>query len=367
MKGKRLAGVLVLGSTLLLSNPAIAFDAKQDFETAYTDYQTLLNSTDTTSSDLVKAAYQAYETGRLYFGEDSMNTANLGINYLKSVGWNSQSAETLQAVGEVVLSVYEAEVEKTDARWLDAYVAAMSVPFSESKRRELRDEYLAFIEPLQQANPALYVVTLVDGVKIWHQHQFDLTKIIEPRLADLKAVLPPEDAGLLQLELYLAHQQFRKNNRDTAIEHYENVIANASPDTPESRRVKLLSHAALVELYERDGESERATEHCIAIGATQPWTPDAEPEPLFRINPGYPRDYALRGLTGSVKLKFDIDESGFVTNIRPVDSDKTPSRFVSSAEKSVSKWRYAPKFENGKPVIATDQTVQLDFNLEKGR
>lgn len=364
MKGKILAGSMALSVGLLLSSGVWAQDAKQAFEQAYADYQAMLEVQETPRSELSEAAFEAYQTGRNYFGDDSINSANLAINFLKSSYSAGKDDEILKSMGDLILSVYEAELSKTDARWLDAYDATMSIPYSSYRKQQLRERYLALIAPLQATNPQLYAATLVDGAKYWYREDIRLAPILEPALEQFDKDLPASDLNVLTLQLYLAHNHFSKNRRNSAIELYESIIADANVEDPAGRRLELLSHAALVELYERNGESDQATAHCVAIGAAQPWSEDSEPEPLFRVNPVYPISYATKKLSGSVTVQFDIDESGFVTNAQPIHSEDTPPEFVRSSIEAVENWRYAPKFENGQPVAATGQTVQLDFSIQ---
>lgn len=359
-----MAGSVALSVGLLLSSGAWAQDAKQAFEQAYADYQAMLEVPETPSSELSAAAFDAYQTGRDYFGDDSINSANLAINYLKSPHLVGQDRDTLKSMGDLILSVYEAELSETDARWLDAYDATMSIPYSDYRKQQLRERYLTLIAPLQNSNPELYAATLVDGAKYWYREDIALAPILEPALERFDKDLPATNLNVLTLQLYLAHNHFSKNRRNSAIELYESIIADANVEDPAGRRLELLSHAALVELYERNGESDQATAHCVAIGAAQPWAENTEPEPLYRVNPVYPISYATKKLSGSVTIKFDIDQSGFVVNAQPIQSEDTPPEFVRNSIESVEQWRYAPKFENGQPVAATGQTVQLDFSIQ---
>ena len=82
----------------------------------------------------------------------------------------------------------------------------------------------------------------------------------------------------------------------------------------------LMAHANLVDAYERLGESERATEHCLAIGRTTPWGGTADYQPLFKRPPTYPRAAQVRGLEGYVLLEFTVDRMGFVRDPSVVDS-----------------------------------------------
>ncbi|HAT40306.1 MAG TPA: hypothetical protein DCS87_01090 [Rheinheimera sp.] len=61
-------------------------------------------------------------------------------------------------------------------------------------------------------------------------------------------------------------------------------------------------------------------------------------------------------------MQFDIDEQGHPVNIKAIESQPA-GRYSEEAIKALAKWRYAPRIEQGKPVIKKNQKVRLDFNL----
>ncbi len=86
--------------------------------------------------------------------------------------------------------------------------------------------------------------------------------------------------------------------------------------------------------------------------------------PLVRIEPQYPRKAAMQGAEGWVQLKFDITETGAVTNVDIIKSN--PKRlFDSAAKKALYKWKYRPKMVDGKPEKQENLMVQLDFKIQK--
>jgi len=91
-------------------------------------------------------------------------------------------------------------------------------------------------------------------------------------------------------------------------------------------------------------------------------TRDSEARPVVRINPKYPIDAARDGIEGWVKLRFDIDAVGSVTNIEIIDAE--PKRvFNKAARQALRKWKYRAKSEDGKTTVQQGLTVQLDFNI----
>ena len=91
---------------------------------------------------------------------------------------------------------------------------------------------------------------------------------------------------------------------------------------------------------------------------------DGDATPIVRIEPKYPVQAARDGKEGWVKLSFTINEVGGVEDVDVIDSD--PKRvFDREARRALSKWKYKPKIEDGKPMKQYGLTVQLDFKLDQ--
>lgn len=81
-----------------------------------------------------------------------------------------------------------------------------------------------------------------------------------------------------------------------------------------------------------------------------------EPVPVTREAPKYPKAAETRNIEGRVVLAFDVEESGNVSNVRVVESDR-PTMFDTAAVDAVSKWQY----EAGAP--GEDVMIAIDFKL----
>lgn len=96
------------------------------------------------------------------------------------------------------------------------------------------------------------------------------------------------------------------------------------------------------------------------------WSPgQAAPEgdviPIVRIDPQYPRDAALEGTEGWVKLKFTIEADGSVSNVEVLESE--PRRvFDRNAQRALYRWKFKPRVIDGK-AVAREATTTIDFNL----
>jgi protein TonB len=85
--------------------------------------------------------------------------------------------------------------------------------------------------------------------------------------------------------------------------------------------------------------------------------------PVVVIRPIYPRDAALSGIEGWVKVEFTITEAGTVRSPRVIEADP-PRIFNREALRAILKWKFKPRVVDGVAVerLAT-QVIQ--FNLDE--
>jgi protein TonB len=84
--------------------------------------------------------------------------------------------------------------------------------------------------------------------------------------------------------------------------------------------------------------------------------------PIVRIQPVYPRDAAMSGTEGWVKVEFIITEVGTVKSPRVIDSK--PARiFNREAIRAILKWKFKPRVVDG--IAVERRAIQvIDFTLD---
>lgn len=84
--------------------------------------------------------------------------------------------------------------------------------------------------------------------------------------------------------------------------------------------------------------------------------------PVVVIRPMYPREAALSGVEGWVKVEFTITEAGTVKDPKVVDA-RPPRVFNREAIRAILKWKFKPRIVDG---IAVERraTQVIDFTLE---
>jgi protein TonB len=84
--------------------------------------------------------------------------------------------------------------------------------------------------------------------------------------------------------------------------------------------------------------------------------------PVVVIRPVYPRDAAISGIEGWVKIEFTITEVGTVKDPQVVDAK--PARvFNRAAIRAILKWKFKPRVVDG---VAVDRRASqiIDFTLD---
>jgi len=90
------------------------------------------------------------------------------------------------------------------------------------------------------------------------------------------------------------------------------------------------------------------------------------PEPMERVAPKYPIEAARQRREGWTILSFVVDEKGDVSDVL-VNESSGSTDFDRASLKAVSKWKYQPAFENGKPIQQCINSVQMNFMMSKGK
>jgi protein TonB len=91
---------------------------------------------------------------------------------------------------------------------------------------------------------------------------------------------------------------------------------------------------------------------------------DTDVIPLVRIPPEYPRRAAQKGIEGSVLVQFTITPTGSVTDAKVINADP-PGLFDEAAIRSILRWRYNPKIEDGVAVERVGVRTVIRFTMDQ--
>ncbi len=354
---------------LQVNSPASAFeqvDAKQAFQHSYKAYETANADASTPNSVLQELAFEAYIAGRDYFGSEHLNTANLALNYLLLLKPKERVSEQAHALAALVVRIYQREYDATAIELLEPLLLAFETMPS-TKDEQISQYEIAITEVFVAQEAAHPGVVL--AVKTAMAKAFLRLNQSRPALWSslYDAYLERNGADhvlTVTSAFYAAMEDAGEGDVDDAIEKLEQVVAVDALGRAAVSQLQLAANHRLVAFYANQ-KDEDAVDRSLARIAEMSAELGVEStnEVVYRVNPSYPKEHLRSDEGGHVKLKFDINTSGRTENIR-IESESAPE-FGREGLKALSKWLYVPAYENGQPVKVKDETVQLDFSIQK--
>ncbi len=345
----------------LASYPSQA--SQVDFKSSYQAYQDALASGK--PELILSTAQDAYNQAQSVYGKDSVDMANLALNWAsalidnqeKKASGNLKAAELLQ----FALGVYEQQYGEYGVELVDPLLGLASISKDMVKKK---DYFNRVLEIARKSDDKLLLADMqietVLGLAGTPEYNRKVQNYVFSALSTYSELLPEDALKRVKTTYLAASIRFSQKKFVKATELFEEVVKQFDKlnyDHP----YELTSHAKLVELYERQGESDKSTKHCLAIGEMTPWSDDQDQTPLYRKEPKWPMSYVKAGKSGMAQVAFKVDKQGFVTEAEVITVEGG-KKFGKAALEAVKKWRYAPKFENGQPVVAKSK-VQIDFNM----
>jgi len=358
---------LFVGFALVLGVVAAADDAPEtdpqvEFTVAYNAYLDAMEASQ--YSTAVLHAEQARELGAQVFGDNDEVTATLALNHglaLARAGLKNAAYPVLKEARKLVVQAFGRESER---------LFQLDMSLFDNAPRDAASGHLTSMLKLarlhyREDGEAMALLKLHAGsLAWWDRRARDMLREAAATFA-LSGQTEPEAHALF----FIGKIDLGLNRYRNTVEAMTQVVDLLPPDHPTA----LMARANLVDAYEHLGESERATEHCLAIGQTTPWGGTADYQPLFKRPPTYPRAAQVRGLEGYVLLEFTVDKKGFVREPSVVDSRVRGQRgaagreyvgeFEAAAIEAARKFRYAPKFVDGNPLTVDDVRNLIKFEL----
>ncbi|MBE0368821.1 energy transducer TonB [Pseudoalteromonas aurantia] len=351
-----------LATLLLLSaNIHASADTQKEFKQVYQAYQQAVAHKDDTQKQLL--AEQAYQLGQEIYGAEHQNTLNLAANYAEAMP--SKMAEERVALYKKIVTGTQKLHGEASQQLIDPLISLTEATV-QLGRRSSGSEFIDSAIAIAQKKQDLLLESKInfEAAKIFFEEQrhYRKAKRYLKRTDELNSAhLPANALHRLEVDMWVAAYETGRKRHNEAIERLNNIVNVFDENLDFEHPMELFAHSRLVAAYERVGNSEAATKHCVAIAKMRPWNNNIEQTPLYRQAPIYPRRAAEFSREGFVQLEFTVTPSGFVEDILVLNPDENIG-FQKPSIKALKQWRYAPKFVDGKAVPAKS-TVQIDFRL----
>ncbi|MCG9739930.1 TonB family protein [Shewanella insulae] len=351
---KSLSGLALM----LCAQFAAPLSLASPFSESYAAYQQALAAQD--KAQVALAAAKAYELGQNYFEPDSIDLVNLELNLATALQDNGETQAAHEHFNRVIQN-YRQRFGRDAIELVDPLIGAAQTMDASKEKVDLFKQAISIAQDADKPQ-------LLAEVKMLTFHGLASTRFYTRDIRDeaLEAYeiyrheLPADAMARLKATYYAGMIKAAEKKYDKAIPLLEEVIKQFSV-LDFSHPYKLAAHARLVEIFEAEGESDKSTQHCVAIGSMKPWSDEQEQAPLYREAPKYPISYARDGREGWTQMSFTVDEQGFVRD-PVVLASEGGQKFTRESLKAIKRWRYAPKFVDGKP-IAAEVSVQLHYKL----
>lgn len=354
----------MIASTVLLacSFSLTAHADKASFQQHYHAYQQALQAKD--QSKALSELELAYQQANDVYPTESEDFANLAISLANHrLNLKKIPNEQIHPLYVQALASYEKLYGAADARVLEPLLGAAKTTSADKDKLTLLQRALeiatATNDPTLRAEVQIEAFDVISKTPLYSKKHLGW---LEDAYTYLSSPANQNKELKLRATFLLGNAHMHNYNLEKSASLLNDVVAQTK-GLNFSHPYALASHARLVSIYERQGESAAATEHCLALGSMQPWNDNQDPVPLYRVEPKYPERAARAGKDGFAILQFTINESGAVQNIKVVATGGSET-FGEAATAALAKWRYAPKFADGKATTA-DAKVRLDFRLKK--
>ena len=362
----RASTLLIASCVFVLASSAFGASSlsEEEFNKNFETYQELAKAGQWRQS--LRYAKRIFDAGRELYGEESQNYAALSLNYgnnLAKIGNNDLAHTVLLST----LELYEKIYGEDTVECIPVYIA-----LGRNKGISLQS-----VAAAKQFNRALKIGKEVYGKNSEDYAQLSLD-IGESLLQDARSKkakkhlefaydyfsenLGKESTKTAYATLMLGKFEMSEADYRNAIKYFEEALEiYGDPELPKER-IELTIHALLVQAYENIGNSDSATTHSLAIGRVSQFSASQEPTPLAYFMPKYPS--AAAGKEGKVTVRFTIDEAGFVRNPNIVETQGS-SYFEIEVLKVIEKFRFAPRFVDGKPVATDNAKYVFSFQLTR--
>ncbi|OHU87649.1 MULTISPECIES: energy transducer TonB [Pseudoalteromonas] len=351
---------LLLTSLLVCSTSFAQSDVREQFNQNYRAYQQAVEAREDYDS-IEKYAKLSYQQGRVVFGEQTENTANLAINYAKAIAFNDKE-EALNLVSGAIAILKQVHGNNA-IELIDTYMLKVDWLLP-SKDLTAREYVVKALDIAQHHNNKLLESKIYfEAAKVFNRvGDYTRVKRYLTHADEINQKHLPKDAvHRLTVDLWVAELLAARKQNSGAVEKLHSIIEVFDEKLEFDHPIELVAHSRLVGLYEKLGKREQATQHCIAIAKMKPWQDDIEQTPLYRIEPIYPTRATRARKEGWVDLEFTVTPEGFVEDITVLDKEHG-EMFVKNSIKALKDWRYAPKFVDGEAVSAKT-SVRLAFKM----
>ena len=285
-RGLFVSFVLMLG-VVAAADDAVETDLRVELTVAYNAYREAMEASQYHTA--VVHAERARGLGEQIFADNDELMATLALNHglaLSKAGLKNAAYAVLKEARKLVVQAFGRESERLFELEISLFSNAPRNAASRHMTRMLKLARLHY----GGDSKSMALLKLHAGRLAWW----------DPRAKGMLREVAATFARSGQTELD-ADAVFFIGKIDLSRGRYQNAVEAMTQVVdmlPADHRIALMARANLVDAYEHLGESERATEHCLAIGQTTPWGGNGELPAAVQASADVPPGRACQGHRG---------------------------------------------------------------------
>ena len=335
-------------------------ETPQEFEKAYTIYRKHAANGEWRAA--LTSAEDAYYLGLKTFGRDDLNTANLAYNYGRLLNRFDRREEARPVLatglsilekryGEDAVQLIDTLTELGEASWTSTSEDASLAYFS--RAATLAEK----AGPMEQATVNMTIGVFLSNTALSPTAESYLLTARER----LDRLFGEKDVRTAIVSMQLAKWQLAREQYGAALGMLRTPLAVFAANQA-NFGLEIATRAFIVQALEGLGRHDEATRHCLIIGRL---SGQGRYLPLVKVQPQYPPAALKQGRTGWVVVEFTVDKEGYVRDARVADASSPVFRDAALA--AARQFRYAPRFEGGKPVATTGVQNRITFDIVGAR
>lgn len=392
--GRRVLHAAIAGlaaMTAINANPTMAQTAAQAdaFNEAWRQHKIAFAGNDVELK--IDTAREVLEIGRSFMSEDDERLAMLMHNY-GAVLLQSGRYDEARVVLTDALQLLEDKYGSDALELLDTIKARADAwgghPDYAERHHAGYKRALRIVARHYGKDSLEYADLLMEtGARVYDLSRSDVAEYrLRKALEMYEEQLQPPDVRIGAAAFYLGKIRIGKGQYDRAIRYLETAVPNFAGDSDVDRESRLRAMSLLVHAYSEKDQPDRVDEYATMIGKELQSAPNSDITPLITVNPSYPDVFYERGIEGYVDVEISIDHEGRVFNPKVIDVSHSYSTYADSggviprpgdlrgarydsfedaALEAVSKYRFAPRYVDNKPVIVHGHVIRVEFDRKR--
>ncbi|XOV90263.1 MAG: TonB family protein [Pseudomonadota bacterium] len=340
---------------LVMAGPTLA-DVRADFDRSYAIYQKYYGAGEweqatTAASEVLYFATRA-------FGKTSINTANMAFNYARLLNRAERYDESLPLLDQA-MDVLRAFHGPASAELVEPYLELGKARWSTGRESNgiaafRRAVHLAGLQ--SRAEKAR--LNMVVGVFLSNRMFSVAARLfLQDAMQQYQAEVGDADVRVAFAALHIGRGLVFDDSYSPAMPLLEQALGVFVADE-RNLQLELATRKLLVQALEGLGRSDEATEHCLVVGRK---SMSDQHILIGTVEPNYPVDAVEQMENGWVVVEFTVNEEGFVRD--PVVAETTSTLFNAAAIEAASRFRFAPRFQDGKPIATPGVRNKISFHI----